>query len=153
MTFWSSYTGTIWSTTRLTTNHWTHVALVVNEQTKTATMYINGSPDGTVSFSGNSPVSTTSPLFIGARNYFGQGMGVENWSGAIDEIRIWTTARTIEQIQANKGVSLTGSESGLLAYWQFNEGSGKAVNDATGKGHTGTCINNVVRVASTAPVQ
>ncbi len=153
MTFWSSYTGTIWSRSRLTTNQWTHVALVVNEQTKTATMYINGEEDGSVSFGGNVPVTTSAPLYIGARNYFGQSIGVETWDGTLEEVRIWTAARTKDQIRANKGLSLSGTEPGLLAYWKFNEASGSTTTDVTGNGHTGTLMNSVRRVLSTAPVQ
>jgi len=35
-------------------------------------------------------------------------------------------------------IELSGSESGLIAYYPFNEGAGQTVLDQTGKGHLGT---------------
>jgi hypothetical protein len=41
-------------------------------------------------------------------------------NGAIDEVRIWNVARTQAEIQANMSQPLSGSEIGLIGYWQFN---------------------------------
>ncbi len=48
--------------------------------------------------------------------------------------------------------SLVGNESGLFAYWRFDEGAGTNAFDATGDGFTGTLINQPAWVVSTAPI-
>ncbi|MFC2136239.1 LamG-like jellyroll fold domain-containing protein [Bacteroidota bacterium] len=58
------------------------------------------------------------------------------WSfhGTIDEVRIWNITRTQSEIQTTMNVELkpdfySNAENGLIAYWQFNEGSGQTVED------------------------
>jgi len=43
------------------------------------------------------------------------------FEGSFDELCIWNTARTTEQIRESAHLTYTGSEAGLVAYWQFNE--------------------------------
>lgn len=63
------------------------------------------------------------------------------WNGRLDEIRIWEIARTEAEIQANMSVELTGNETGLVAYYPMNEGSGSVLGDASGNENTGQLIN------------
>jgi hypothetical protein len=49
-------------------------------------------------------------------------------NGLFDEVRIWNTARTRDEIKANKSVSLAGNETGLVAYYNFD---GNNFNDKT----------------------
>ena len=45
------------------------------------------------------------------------------WGGRFDEIRIWNTFRTNAEILQYYGASLTGNETGLLAYYDFDDDS------------------------------
>ncbi|WMN11066.1 choice-of-anchor D domain-containing protein [Marivirga salinae] len=106
---------------------WTHVAVVVVENTST-TFYINGVEVGQAISAGETTINSggTDPLVIGRQgslstNYFG---------GSMDEVRIWNTARTCSEIKANMNNELTGEESGLVAYYNFNKGT--AGGDNTG---------------------
>jgi hypothetical protein len=74
------------------------------------------------------------------------------WDGQLDEVRIWNTARSADQIQANMHSSLTGAELGLMGYWRFDEGAGTTVADASGHGFDGTFVNGSQWVDSTAPI-
>ncbi|MHC4084706.1 MAG: LamG-like jellyroll fold domain-containing protein [Planctomycetota bacterium] len=61
--------------------------------------------------------------------YLGRGdpqysMG-EYFHGELDEIRIWNVARTRQEIKSTIISSLTGKEDGLVAYWNFNDGTAK----------------------------
>lgn len=58
------------------------------------------------------------------------------WHGGIDEVRIWNTARTPAQLIATGNKELTGNEAGLVAYYQFNEGTGQTIYDRTGNNNT-----------------
>ncbi|SVD70553.1 uncharacterized protein METZ01_LOCUS423407, partial [marine metagenome] len=59
-------------------------------------------------------------------------------SGNIDEVSIWNTVLTQEEIQSYMTVSPTGNESGLVGYWNFNEGEGTTLTDQTSNGNNGT---------------
>jgi hypothetical protein len=48
----------------------------------------------------------------------------QHFKGAIDEVRVWKIGRTQEQIQSTMNKTLTGTETNLLYYWRFDEGSG-----------------------------
>ncbi|MCH7964261.1 MAG: T9SS type A sorting domain-containing protein [Bacteroidetes bacterium] len=71
---------------------------------------------------------------------FGVGLSNFFFNGAMDDLRIWNVERSQTQINNNKDIKLTGSESGLIGYWQFNEGSGQTIIDSQTNGttHDGT---------------
>lgn len=104
---------------------WTHIAVVYNN--KIPTLYINGqfAKRGLAS---RKKTVVPSGVFGGVEPY---GFYV----GALDEIRIWSTARTQSQIQQNMGLELTGNEAGLFSYWKLDEGSGTLANDSTANGN------------------
>jgi uncharacterized membrane protein/sugar lactone lactonase YvrE len=54
------------------------------------------------------------------------------FNGLIDEVRIWTTARNSNDIANTKDVPLNGNESGLLAYWNFDENTGTSLAGISG---------------------
>jgi hypothetical protein len=76
----------------------------------------------------------------------------ELFNGAIDEVRVWSAARSSAQISQAMLAELTGYETNLAAYYRFNEGSGSVTADFSGNGHSGTLINNPAWVSSTAPL-
>lgn len=51
-------------------------------------------------------------------------------NGNIDEVRIWNTARTCDEINANMKNELTGTENGLIAYYNFNQGEANGNNSS-----------------------
>lgn len=62
-----------------------------------------------------------------------QSFGTNGWSGVMDEIRLWSVAKTPAQIAADMKVVLKGSEAGLVAYYRLDEGSGDFVDDVSKK--------------------
>jgi len=100
--------------------------------------------------------SFNSPLGSGNSDlYFGMIGGdpfTKSWfNGALDDVSLWNFAMTDSQVQQLVNTSLTGSESGLVAYWNFNEGSGQVVTDMTGHGHNGTLGSNPTAFDSADP--
>ncbi len=67
-------------------NTWTHLAGVWNGSV--LSVYINGVLDGTASVAGGTFNATTNPVRIGA------SLTSEPWGGKLDDVRIWSTART-----------------------------------------------------------
>jgi len=126
----------------LSSGVWYHIAIVY--QTDNVLFYLNGAE---YSY-GQAPSdqATTYNLRIGC-DYNNRG-----FQGEIDEVRIWNTARTKTQIQSSFA-SLAGNESGLVAYWRFDEGSGTTTGDGSGHSHTGTLTNSPTWVGTSgAPV-
>ena len=66
-------------------------------------------------------------------------------NGKIAEARVWSVARTPEQIWENM-YEITDPESDptLLGYWKFNEGSGNTVKDYSMYGNDGVAEIDIV---------
>jgi len=129
---------TVNATTNLVNGVWYHVAGTYDGNE--LKIYINGYLEGSNTI-GNIPVrvSPTKPLKIGWHGSTWQ------WHGKIDEARVWNKALCEAEIQARKNCELSGSESALVAYYQFNEGVAGGNNagvtnlpDISGNGHNGT---------------
>lgn len=100
---------------------WTHVAVVCTFGTPgSAIIYINGSSvaGSWVFGDGTGPTLTNvDKLAIGA--LWVDSGSAENFDGILDEIRIWNVIRTPTEISNNYQSELTGSETGLAAYYPF----------------------------------
>ena len=112
---------------------WHHVAAVVNNGVMT--LYIDGMDVASKTYSGT-PSNNTNNIAIGESSGFSGRL----FDGVLDEIRIWNTARTQAQLNDNKTADLSGNESGLVAYYPMNEGTGLAISDMAGSSD-GTLIN------------
>jgi hypothetical protein len=120
------------STTALVANVWQHVAVVFNYPN--VTFYINGAVAGG---QGGmfTPQPTVSPLSLG-REFSASGFRCCYYQGLMDEVRMWSVARTQAQIQATMNTKLRGIEAGLTAYWPMDEGSGQFAADVSSNGHS-----------------
>lgn len=123
----------------ITDSEWHHVAAVGNGVN--ITFYVDG-----VAFAGtggpmvNFPgTNSTHDLDIGAiQNVLVPGGRYSYFDGEIDEVRIWNISRTQAQIRDNMCTKLVGNETGLVGYWNMNEGDGGTVNDLTTNNNDGT---------------
>ncbi|HIB05668.1 MAG TPA: LamG domain-containing protein, partial [Candidatus Marinimicrobia bacterium] len=113
---------------------WQHIALVFDPGEP-----VQAFIDGLLVGSGNinlSPTASDRPMLMG------QPMNLADTddylNAHLDEVLFWNTALTQSQIQSYMTVSPTGNESGLVGYWNFNEGSGSTLTDQTSNGNDGT---------------
>lgn len=100
---------------------WTHVAVV--RSGSQATLYVNGNQVAQSEMH-SSAECTTDNLKIGALGTTWS----ECFNGMLDEVRIWSVARTSDEIRTNFQKELTGSENGLEGYWKFD---GNANDDSS----------------------
>lgn len=119
---------------------WHHIAVVYNGSgTALQAMYLDA---GTIAFTAGSSflnlADANIPLNIGRRAFVG---AEQYFDGLIDEVRFWNVQRTSTQIANNWKSDVTG-QTGLVAFWKFNEGSGTTTADATGNGNTATFVNS-----------
>lgn len=118
----------------LTNGVYTHIAFIYTAASPLLEIAINGSSIG--SSAGDLKTSifnSTSTFMVGSL----EDDSTHNLDGLIDELRIWNVARSIAQVNANYGIELNGSESGLQAYWRFNnnyEDQTSNNNDLTASG-------------------
>ncbi len=104
----------------LTANSWYHVAAVNDNGTRR--LYLNGI-EQVLTGTANTVNSNDNPIRL-ASDYSGR-----YFNGMIDKVVIWNVVRTEEQIRDNMHNTLSGAESGLLSYYQFNESSGTTLAD------------------------
>ncbi|BDA49076.1 probable Sushi, von Willebrand factor type A, EGF and pentraxin pentraxin domain-containing protein at C-terminar half [Coccomyxa sp. Obi] len=71
-----------------------------------------------------------------------QEYGAQDFFGAIDELRVWRTVRTQDQIKQGMATASEGNSGAvsehdpdLVAYWKFDEGKGYLVKDSTSHGN------------------
>ncbi len=145
---------TLYSSDAIPINEWHHLAAVYNG----ATMEIfvdgvsKGSQAATLSVSASS--AANAKVVIGA--YYENNLPAQFFNGNIDEVRIWNVARTSTEIQNNYLAGLAGNETGLVAYYNFDQGAINGSNttitsliDRTANSISGT-LTNFAKTGSTS---
>jgi hypothetical protein len=103
---------------------WTHVAVTYDGTTQNH--YIDG--ELVQSFPVNGPPAASSaPLEIGADVSWPQSP-----DGALAEFRLWSVARTIDQIRGTINVALSSAQPGLVAVWSLAGTGGDALGSQDG---------------------
>lgn len=129
--FWTTQSGGTLSVTggTLLIDQWNHVEVTYNNQQ--AYLYLNGKKVGDA-------IGT----YVAGSNGLNIGSYVnEYFDGSIDEVKIYSYARTAKQIveDMNAGHPAGGSPvSSQVSYWKFDEGYGNTVNDLGFGGNNGT---------------
>jgi len=118
--------------------------------------HITGTCDGTTAkIYVNGEYKNSAPTATNYNPYTGTRMGGEvccsgnDFPGLIDEVRVWNYALSEEEIQENMHNPLNGNEPGLVAYWNFDDGT---ANDVTPNAHNGTLNGNTTVPVGSAPV-
>jgi hypothetical protein len=140
--------GTWLSTSSIQSNTWHHVVLTLNGGNSVTNNAFKGYLDGTQFGSGQGSKLWNHPGGIGiARNadtkfHTGDYSSARYFGGTIDEVRLWNVERTASQIAAKKDTVLAGNESGLTAYYNFQENTGTTANDTQTQSNNDGSINN-----------
>ncbi|GAB4532484.1 MAG: hypothetical protein Tsb0014_16970 [Pleurocapsa sp.] len=131
------------STTSLNDGQWYHLAGVVDRVHNEARLYVNGVLHDTQSLANLGSLSSGANANLILGSWMNE-INPDLWEGKIDEVRIWNTARSQTQIQNNASQELTGNETGLTAYYNFNDGT---ATDLAGN-HHGTARGFVLKPTS-----
>lgn len=154
--------GSVASVAPLPANTWTHLALVRNGSQ--LEFYLDCTLVGTATLA----ASTTFTIdFFRLGRWPGGFANNADWDGFVDEIRLWSTARTVTDICSHQYCPLSCNESGLVSHWTFDNDGAVAFGNNTGltqvldcspNGNHGTLTNFVLNstcsnwVANAAPV-
>lgn len=122
--------------------NWHHIAFTYDAALSEIKLYIDSILQGTTN--GFTPVfDGTTDTRLGSSAYWNT-----YFAGTFDEIRIWNTARTLTEINANRNAEIATITSDMVLYYKCNEGMAYYDNwltyqfiDATGNGHTGDMYN------------
>jgi hypothetical protein len=132
-------------------NEWHHAALSYDHGV--IIYYIDGVPVDTSITSVTFTCTFATTLNIGRRKMFNEFY----FRGMIDEVRVWNVVRTPVEMLAAYDVHLAGNESGLVCYYDFDEGEGNVISSPVGgNGYLGETSGidgaDPAWVASTAPI-
>ena len=130
---------------------WYHVAGVLNGNNME--LFLNGISVGT-NTTPLTPSMNNDPIVLGKAS---TTSGVERFfNGQMDQLRVWNTARTANDIRSNMHINLVGNEAGLAAYYDFDTGDAGGINtglttltDLTSNALDGT-LNTFMLSASTS---
>jgi hypothetical protein len=139
-----NFTGNGWvnvtSDSSVPLNSWTYIAVVINDGGYNK-MYINNTLV-------KNSVNTGSGLFIActAISLAANAQANANFSNiSISEFRIWSVARTAQQIADNYNIQIPSNSSGLVIYYKFDQGTANGTNtglttltDSTSNNYHGT---------------
>lgn len=123
---------------------WHHLAVIF--ENNQMIMFCDGSIIGENTASG--PINEQVEIILGKKNprepefYF---------QGYMDDVRLWSIARTWDDIRNHADLTLSGNESNLIAYWKFDEINGEIAFDLTANSFDALSCG-AVRADFTAPV-
>ncbi len=99
---------------------WTNVTITRATANRTVDFYLNGSfvQNQTYGSSSAQPGDNTTDLIFGA----GKNGAWDNFNGSLDEIKIWSVVRTVDQLKQDLVCYPIGNEPELKAYYDFETG-------------------------------
>ncbi|HEY7599939.1 MAG TPA: LamG-like jellyroll fold domain-containing protein, partial [Candidatus Limnocylindrales bacterium] len=117
---------------------WIHFAGVMDRETGTMRAYVNGVLAGTGTVGGLTAAAAAHDdrLLIGQTAE--SDASYTPFKGAVDELRLWSTARSDNEIARGYQRILQGDEENLAGYWRFEEPEGASFADRTANGNNAT---------------
>jgi hypothetical protein len=146
-------TGNVWDGSEglnggnIADGNWHHIAFVVDNSG--GRLYVDGVLRATRGWNGTpSAPSTVMPFSFGYYNSPAGGY----FAGEMDEIRLWSRARSRREIIRDMQAILNGNETGLTGYWKLDRGHGTTAVDSNAPAQNGTLLGNMRWRVSTAPI-
>ena len=133
---------------------WHHVAVSYESATGTKRIFIDGVQDAFddqahspgLGLVGGSEIGTRYG-FVGTRSessvFNGTVWPTYHFQGQIDEVRIWNRVVGETELADEMFTTLTGTESGLVGLWSFDDGT---ANDRTANAYQGTLVEHAAIV-------
>ncbi|MHC5050430.1 MAG: LamG domain-containing protein [Planctomycetota bacterium] len=130
---------------------WYHVAGVHDAALGATYLYVDAMLEATDSSGAPGSITPAADLRMGTFQ------GTSFLQGMVDEVRVWSTARGVNDLARGMRRALTGSEAGLVGYWNFDEMAGQGLADLSTPSNVGSlgadgsaALDDPARLASTA---
>ena len=107
---------------------WHHAAMTYDHTAQLSTFYIDG--QAAACATNTAPAYDNSSVMIGADSNNGAIDGF--FAGTLDEVRVFSAARTADQVWADMHTHRLGATANLVGEWTFDEGSGQTAADSSG---------------------
>lgn len=141
--------GPPFGTTDVTDGAWHHLAMIVDGDNGTATIYVDGDAEqqssdvaiGTQSFANNVDFLVGTEI---SENIF--------LPGFVDEIRLWSAPLSEAEIEADMAATVNGTEPNLIAAYDFEFVNDLTVTDLVGN-HHGTLYGGATPLDPNMPMQ
>ena len=111
---------------------WTHLAMRFDGAAGQLSVFVNGQRVDQRATAGSSLQFGGFPFLVGRLSYAEDNDTQPLQGGLVDEVRVWSVARTDDQIAASYGRRLSGTEGGLVGYWPLDETGGEGRASAAG---------------------
>ena len=130
--------GVRWIVTENIGTGWHHVAFSVGASNQ-VNIYLDGRNVYTETSYGSAANAPSTCSTIGAS----AGVGITRHfsGGKIDEVRYWSEERSASNIRENMCKTLTGNETNLVAYYNFDNTSGTSLQNISENAYDGTLYN------------
>ena len=136
---------TLQGTADVLNDEWHHVAFVRERESGVKRIFVDGELD-VASAADAAPGDLSYPndratgypdsdpfLVLGAEKHgFTADAGAPSFDGFVDDVRLWSVARTGEELRAAMRATLPGDTPGLALYLRVEEGAGQVLADAAG---------------------
>ncbi|MBA4055405.1 MAG: hypothetical protein C0490_11885, partial [Marivirga sp.] len=131
---------------------WAHLTAIMRGHSD-MDLFVNGiNVGGSYVGDSNLPMASAFPADNAKIGFWLSNGITTHFKGVMDELRIFNRALSEAEIRQQMCKKLSGSESGLIGYWDFNETSGNVLKDKSANRFDGQLIGNPTRVFSGAPV-
>jgi hypothetical protein len=108
--------------------------------------YLDGVYKGTVT-GGTNSMTSNGPLYFGYDIFDNYHL-----AGSMDEVRLWSVARSDADILDYYNTTVNITDAGLLGYWTLDEGTGQTLTDWTNTSNTGV-LGSTSSVESSDPIR
>ncbi len=103
-------------------NRWVHAAVTYDAATTTMRLYRDGILVST---------NTSVPAYSSENEFIGSHAGSASYlQGNVDEVRLWNTALTQQQIKEKMYTGPEVNATGLVAYYKCNDGAGSTLSNS-----------------------
>lgn len=126
----------------VTRNKWHHITGVIDSESDLMKIYIDGTLSNLSFFSGGNGIYESFLPFRIGNSHEEVIPTYSRFAGQIDEVQIWNIALTDKQIKDNMNKQLTGTEKGLIAYWNFDKATHDVVSDLSPHKNHGRLMGN-----------
>jgi len=127
--------------TILNSNRWYHIAVDLNPTNGQLSLYLDGKPIANTTYNNpQTPWAIESVCGVDYESSFvtlGKTSTSDTsnyYKGKLDEVRIWQTSRSANEILQNYTRILSGKEDGLIGYYRLDENFGSAAYDISKHG-------------------
>ncbi|MFT5166882.1 MAG: hypothetical protein ACI8P3_002114 [Saprospiraceae bacterium] len=128
--------------TSITDGGWHHLAMVVDVNNSTASIFV----DGNMEQMSNSSAIGTESFANNVALLFGTNISQDNFINTLlDDVRLWQIALSDSEINADMTAVISGNEPDLIAAWDFENVTGTTVPGLTNN-HNGTLFGGATTI-------